>query len=106
MTDAMACAPAPSSACFQGASPCELRAEHVPRLRKDHRWHISSTACCRQVNPVSDCPLYPELWEHLRMRGMPDQRLQVKDVPGKGRALIAQTRINKGEKLLEVRFHL
>lgn len=40
------------------------------------------------------------------MQGMPDQRLQVKDVPGKGRALIAQTRIKKGEKLLEVRFYV
>lgn len=51
---------------------------------------------------MSECPLYPDLWERLRSQGMSEQRLQVTDVPGKGRALIAQTRIKKGEKLLEV----
>eukprot|EP00892_Ulva_mutabilis_P009223 jgi/Ulvmu1/6673/UM030_0004.1 len=52
--------------------------------------------------PVVDCPMYPELWDHLRTRGLPAQRLQVADVPGKGRALIVQNRVAKGQQLLEV----
>lgn len=52
---------------------------------------------------VTDCPEAPALWQRLRDEGLPDQYARLQDVKDAGRGLVAQAKIKKGEKILQVR---